>query len=372
MSSLSKFIPNITAGHIRYFSTDQVDSAYLKCDGSTVLQNAYPNLYQEIGLIENNSNLDIWIDRTTGFGAGPIETVTYGDALYVLAGDNGKLYTSANLVTWTARTSNTINTINQVIYANFGKYVYVTSSEVGTSANAITWSSQSGGGGGQTVTYGGGIFVKAGAAGGLASSTDAITWTARTSGTASLIYALLYVPVGAGAAKYVYAGAGGVLATSTDGLAWTARTSGTISAIIALTYGDGLYVYAGQAGILATSTDAITWTARTSGTDSLIYALTYGDGLYVYGTNLGGLATSTDAITWTSRTSGTTSTIYDLTYNNKTYVYASHAGKLASLSPYAYEITSEFVLPESTKLLEDFNTLDSNITANQSVYIKAI
>jgi len=102
----------------------------------------------------------------------------------------------------------------------------------------------------------------------ISSATPSST-TIGPSGTATIIRALTY-----GNGLYVYAGNSGVLATSTDAITWTARTSGTASAIYALTYGNGLYVYAGTGGVLATSTDAITWDARTSGTTSNIATLT--------------------------------------------------------------------------------------------------
>ena len=128
-------------------------------------------------------------------------------------------------------------------------------------------------------------------------------------------------------------------------ITWTARTSGTASTINALTYGNNLYVYAGDGGVLRTSTDAITWTARTSGTASAILALTYGNNLYVYAGAGGVLRTSTDAITWTARTSGTASTIRALTYGNNLYVYAGDGGSLGTAAEYSYNSSTEFVLP---------------------------
>jgi microcystin-dependent protein len=163
------------------------------------------------------------------------------------------------------------------------------------------------------LTYGNGLYLYAGASGILGTSTDAITWTVRTSGTTSSINTVVY-----GNGLYVYAGAGGVLATSTDAITWTARTSGTTSAIFALVYNNGLYVYAGTLGVLRTSTDAITWTARTSGATNNIDNLVYGNGIYVYSGNAGVLATSTDAITWTARISRAEGSI-SLAYGNGLY-----------------------------------------------------
>ena len=133
-----------------------------------------------------------------------------------------------------------------------------------------------------------------------------------------------------------------------------------------------MFVYAGRSGALATSTNAITWTARTSGTIGDIFSLTYGNGLYVYAGDNGVLRTSTDGISWTARTSGTSSKINALTYGDGLYVYGGQGGVLRTSAVYTYNFSTEFLLPDSEKLIEDFNILDSNITANQSVYIKAI
>ena len=92
----------------------------------------------------------------------------------------------------------------------------------------------------------------------------------------------------------MYGGVGGALATSTDAITWTARTSGTSNNINSIIYVNGIYVYAGDGGVLRTSTDAITWTASTSGTTSWIQSITYGNGLYVYVGLGAAIATSTN------------------------------------------------------------------------------
>jgi hypothetical protein len=211
MSAFSKFFPNFTAGQGRYLAGSGITTSipkYLACDGSIVSQTTYPNLFSQVGLLENG--LDNWTQRNPQT-TGAISALTYGDNLYVYAGASGVLATSTNAITWTARTSGTTSAIN-------------------------------------ALTYGDNLYVYAGNGGVLATSTDAITWTARTSGTANAINALTY-----GNNLYVYGGAGGALATSTDAITWTVRTSGTTSFINALTYGDNLYVYAGLGGLLATA-----------------------------------------------------------------------------------------------------------------------
>ena len=109
----------------------------------------------------------------------------------------------------------------------------------------------------RSLVYGNNTFVYAGTNGGLATSSNAVTWAARTSGTSNNINALTY-----GDNTFVYAGAGGVLATSTNAATWTARTSGTSNNINALIYANNTFVYAGANSVLATSPDATTWTQR--------------------------------------------------------------------------------------------------------------
>lgn len=186
-------------------------------------------------------------------------------------------------------------------------------------------------------------------------------WTARTSGTASDINALIYN----GNNLYVYGGFGGALATSTDAITWTSRTSGTSSIINSIIYnGSNLYVYAGEAGVLATSTNAITWTSRTSETTRFIYSIFYSNNTYIYGNDQGKLATSTDAITWVPRSSLTSQQIFSLTSNGTTYVYGAGFGNLATTTKYTYNSATEFSLPVCNSDVYAMNTLPAAYTKN--------
>lgn len=173
------------------------------------------------------------------------------------------------------------------------------------------------------LIYGNNLFVAIGhTANQIATSTDAITWTAGSLAVATHIaYALNYVN-----GLYLYAGETGVLGTSTDAITWTARTSDNTYFISALTYGNGLHVYGGRGpsgGKIATSTDGITWTDRTANTTKYIQSLAYGNGLYIYGAYDGDLATSTNGITWIPRTSGTTFNIGNIIYDGSKFIYTA-------------------------------------------------
>ena len=125
--------------------------------------------------------------------------------------------------------------------------------------------------------------------------------------------------------------------TSTDAITWTARTSGFGTTIIfALTFGNGVYIAGGDVNILTTSTDAITWTTRTSGlspTSSDILSLSYGGLVYFLGSGNGQLRTSTDAITWTSSVSGfALGGFQAAAYGNGVFVAAGTSGILTTFS----------------------------------------
>ena len=87
----------------------------------------------------------VWTTRTSTFGTTIINSVAYGNSLWVAGGSTGQLRTSTDAVTWTTRTS------------TFGATVI------------------------NSVAYGNSLWVAAGSSGQLSTSTDGITWTTRTS-----------------------------------------------------------------------------------------------------------------------------------------------------------------------------------------------
>jgi len=103
------------------------------------------------GYIVNSTQLGSSTDGTTWTGQNPgmladIYGVAYGAGLWVIAGGGGKIRTSPDLVTWTARTS---QFGTDIIYG---------------------------------LKYIDGVFVAVGDVGKVSTSTDGTTWTSRTSG----------------------------------------------------------------------------------------------------------------------------------------------------------------------------------------------
>jgi hypothetical protein len=170
-------------------------------------------------------------------------------------------------------------------------------------------------------------------------ASTSITWTARY-GHNTTLYQIAYN----GTNLYVGVGSNALLFTSTDGITWTARTSGFgANDIFSVAYGNGLFVAVGGNGTITTSTDGITWTARTSNMGSnQINHVVYANSIWVAvgrgggGTNTGGIIYSTDGLTWTRKSQSLTvgdtyamvswnGTNFVIGANNSTnnYLYAS-------------------------------------------------
>jgi hypothetical protein len=131
--------------------------------------------------------------------------------------------------------------------------------------------------------------------------------------------------------------------TSTDATTWTTRTSNFGSSMIkSVAYGNNLWVAGGYYGQIRTSTDGITWTTKTSNFgNSSIRSVAYSNNLWVavggYGNirtspqiysstkylasgNEGIILSSTDLTTWTTITSPTTKNINFIKYNGDKYI----------------------------------------------------
>jgi hypothetical protein len=145
---------------------------------------------------------------------------------------------------------------------------------------------------------------------GIATSTDATTWTKRSTSNPTEWVDIcwssqlsLFVAVGRN-------GASPQIATSPDGITWTYRTSaiGATYAVRCVIWVDelDLFIAGGDAGAVTTSAiqtspDGITWTARTTPSCTLV-DICYSPELGMLAANGGTkIITSPDGITWTER-----------------------------------------------------------------------
>lgn len=122
-----------------------------------------------------------------------------------------------------------------------------------------------------SITAGPPGLVTVGVGGTILSSTDGVTWTNRTSGTANWLVGVTY-----GGNQYVAVGDNGCVVLSPDGVTWsTVNQSATTARLNNVIYAAGQYVAVGEAGTIITSPDGRNWTARSSGLTGWLRALTY-------------------------------------------------------------------------------------------------
>jgi hypothetical protein len=274
---------------------------------------------------------------------GNYNSVNYGGGNWILCSAyNGRIHTSTNGTSWTTVTADTSGGWDGDSYdAIYDGSKWVIGAEITgntynywTSTNLTTFTGQAYLDQRRPTVedfiWDGSQYVSVGQLGYLAVSTNATSWTSRTStfGTTA-INGIFY-----GNGTYVAVGSGGQLRTSTDTITWTSRTSNFATSIIQMgTYGGGVYVIVGNSGKIASSTDAVTWTSRTSNfATSTIYDVAYNSGLFVAVGNAAKISTSTDGTTWTSRTSNLNSSasIRKLKYNNGLWVATTLTQGLAN------------------------------------------
>ena len=252
----------------------------LATNGSTIYVAAGNN-----GLLYSSTDSGVtWASRTSGFGSNIIQTVTYGNNLFVAVGDTGLISTSTDGVTWTARTANVAaNSLNHVIYAG-GLFV-----AVGAGANGGT--------------------------GGITTSTDGITWTKRTTPTTSSteLFAVAY-----GNGYYVAVGNANTAAGyySTNGTTWTALPTSLSSSSYGIFYIDNKWVawLNGSSNAFTTNSNLPTgtWTQYNNTTNYVsANARTLMNMVAVYGSKIysvSGIAASGSAMIYSTSTSFTATT----------------------------------------------------------------
>jgi hypothetical protein len=262
-TSWGEVLDDVEVGTLQYFASstlpDYPSDKWLQCNGSTVSQATYPELFSVLGLQPSIATAAVtWTTRTSQFVSGRISSAAFGNDLFLLAGDSGKISTSTNAITWTSRTSGIITNINALTYHN--------------------------------TTY-----VFAGLDGALRTSTNGTTWTSRTSGTTLTINALH-----SNGTTVVYGADTGLVGTSTNGTSWSTVASGLAPNIRSVIFGNNLWVFGYATGSsLRTSTDLITFSTRSLGATTGCYGLAYGNGLFVAALQNGGASTSTNGTSWT-------------------------------------------------------------------------
>ena len=248
------------------------------------------------GAIYTSTNGIEWTARSSG-KSGLLMNVNGDGPLWVAVGDGGAIVTSPDGTNWTGRTSPTTKILRGVAYGN-GIYVACGSNVIVRSTDGVTWTDVSPviNVSLQGVGYGA-DFVNAGS-------------TNQTVEESPL---------------FVVVGENGFILTSSNALDWVQRTSGTTAWLSDAMYGNGYYVVVGNTRILR-SGDGITWDITTN--SAYLYRAAYCSGVFKATGKNGAIWTSTDGLTWEAEVSGTTNDIRGIRYANDQFVAVGHNGTI--------------------------------------------
>jgi hypothetical protein len=255
--------------------------------------------------------------------------------LPVLGGNEPRIYSSTDGMTWTTRNlprdPHWIINLWDVTFGG-GQFVAVGDQLIATSTNGIDWSSQFidiAGGSLQAVAYGDGQYVALGLLGTVLTSTDGMDWSAHGPGMTGF----RKVRYDSRHGQYIAVGDRGLIAVSQNGESWTRAPSLTQQTLWDVTMTDTAYVAVGglTAGIVLTSPsgDGLSWTVATDQVNvTLTGVLSTPDFLIAVGPFGSVFTAPNDAPSnWTRRTVGLVSgTLHCIIYDGTQYIAAGVGG----------------------------------------------
>ena len=315
------------------------------------------------GTIRSSTDGITWTARTSGIG-GRIDNVSFANNLFFAYSRGvDALLTSTNGTTWTGSASNTTvalqDQFGQPAIVWDGTRYFSTSQATGISAepavkfstNASIWS-----GVGhwfrdrdqRNIAAVNNVLIAGGNNNRAQASTDGLIWTPTPAALVSGSNQTFYASMWAAHTGFVIGGGNGsneaALLTSTDALTWTSRTSGFGTGVITGLASNGTIAIAvgqdssGSNSVLTNSTNGIVWGPVTSpsGTNLLMGAA-FGNGVFMIVASSNRIIfTSTDSITWTNRGSagiyGPVSTDCLHFLNNQFIVHGSNGNNTAGIA----------------------------------------
>jgi hypothetical protein len=212
--------------------------------------------------------------------------VTFANNSFLTIGGNGfPVFTSRDALSWTGQHSNLgVDDFFGLAYGN-GRFVaagimstaYGVQGGLRSSENGSNWTTRLAGLQSplRCVVYGNGIWVAAG--GDLVSSTDGITWNAKTPPVSGTFHAAAF-----GAGRFLIAGDVGGVITSTDGNNWSFQSAFGAAKIRGLAFGGVDFVAVGERdgrGLMWSSADGLNWTESGS-VPYPLRAVTYSNGSF--------------------------------------------------------------------------------------------
>ena len=120
----------------------------------------------------------------------------------------------------------------------------------------------------------------------------------------SLPYSVGLAGIAENGATYVAVGGGGLVLTSSDAVAWTQRESGTTQTLLAVTWGGDKFVAVGMLGTILSSLDGIAWVSEITEFDKDLQSIS-SNGTSFMATDMSSkVLFSPDGHTWVQRDTG--------------------------------------------------------------------
>lgn len=224
--------------------------------------------------IYSTDNAVTWSAANT-FTGFDLLAVKYQNSAFITTGQNSKTYYSTDGITWERSlvegfVGGFIDTVMTNYYLTSYGVLYSVANGSFTSYSSLptdlTYTAIDADNSNTTVvatTKTGKIYT---------SSDEGSTWTQTYTGSNAL-YGVYYDSMGSNK-QWLVVGDNGTVLTSPNGLTWTARTTGITTALYAISqYGDTQYVAVGAAGTVITSPNGVTWTAATTGITTDFYTV---------------------------------------------------------------------------------------------------
>jgi hypothetical protein len=278
----------------------------------------------ETALNVRQSTITRWSSITTPSGN---RKIVFAAGLYVLATSAvspNNIFTSTDLVTWTARTSGLNAGIVGLEFGN-GVFIAVSGSNNGAaySSNGTSWTVSNIGGTTPVngLSFANGTFHTAGQNGSF-TTTNGVTWASQGAITGGSAIGKLG---SANGLHWVFNPSGTTYRTSPTGASgtWTVRSITGATQPMSVIFANSLYVV-GDAGSTVqniwTSPDLTTWTARTfpTGSSSTDTFVAFGDGKFVAAVD-NKIYESFNGTTW-SALKATVISISDLKFFNNRFI----------------------------------------------------
>ena len=271
----------VPIGGLQEFSTDVsvLPPDYLSTSSAqTLLQSAFPELYDYYGLIADRTPADLWVENSGGVpGSDSLQAVAFGDGLWVAVGNNGTVWTASDPTgTWTENTNLPARAAQLRSVVKFGTYYVAAAGNVASNKYVWyatdpsgTWTEQLAYGAGASSTVlsvatDGETLVLAGQSGQVYYTTDPTSgWflNSNVPSTSITTLSMTVTPDG-----WIAAGSGFAMKASAPDGAWS-FISGLTGPYVDAFYDDssGLAIISGASGALLTSsTPSGPWTQNPS------------------------------------------------------------------------------------------------------------